>query len=434
MTLGIGMTYREAVDFLYGLQWFGIKLGLTNMEQLCQCLGSPETRLRFVHVAGTNGKGSTAATLASILEKAGFVTGLYSSPHLAELTERIRVNGIDVSPEEVGRAMDRVVEAVEFLRGKKIEVTFFEAMTGLALLLFEEKRVEWVVWETGLGGRLDATNVVKPECSVITRIEKDHVKWLGNDLASIAAEKAGIIKQGRPVIAVRSGDEVDRVLMKTAGERTAPFTWSVAGCGRPADPAWSGQWIERAGLIGLTPLCGPHQVENVSLAWSVVDVLRSQGHVISDDAVREGTAATRWPGRFQILSGDPPLVLDGAHNPGAVAVLRRTWDEVFGRGPERIIFGCLAEKLDPEVTRPFLSNDAEIWLVPIGSGRTASREELEALWPGRTVRWFSSSDEAMVRCVEDPKKGGTLVYGSLYLVGEILARNGEGRRETKLNG
>jgi dihydrofolate synthase/folylpolyglutamate synthase len=175
-------------------------------------------------------------------------------------------------------------------------------------------------------------------------------------------------------------------------------------------------------------------VENVSLAWSVVDVLRSQGHVISDDAVREGTAATRWPGRFQILSGDPPLVLDGAHNPGAVAVLRRTWDEVFGRGPERIIFGCLAEKLDPEVTRPFLSNDAEIWLVPIGSGRTASREELEALWPGRTVRWFSSSDEAMVRCVEDPKKGGTLVYGSLYLVGEILARNGEGRRETKLNG
>lgn len=429
------MNYAAAVEYLFGLQLFGVKLGLENMRRLTAALGHPERSLRFIHIAGTNGKGSTAALLDAALRAVGLRVGLYTSPHLCEVTERVQIGGRPVSEEVFAGAVERVRDEVERLRGDGVAVTFFEAMTGVALDLFRTHGVEMVVWETGLGGRLDATNVVEPVCSVITRIDRDHERWLGSTLGTIAGEKAGILKPCRPAVAVRSGTEPDAVLAARADELGVPLRWVEAAepIGLIAAPGW-GQRCRVEGVEWLIGLVGTHQRENLAVALAALEEMRKAGWDLPEPLVRDGMAKARWPGRFDRVRSEPPLILDGAHNPGAMRRLRETWREVYGNGPGRMIFGCLAEKASPELVTAFDEPGREVWLVPVKSGRAASVEEVVPLWRKAVVRVMASSEEAWTRDRTNPHSEGTLVAGSLYLVGDLLRLLNGSRDEVQMNG
>ncbi len=429
------MTYQEAVDYLFGLQMFGVKLGLENMRRLCGALGHPERELRFIHIAGTNGKGSTAALLDAALRACGLRVGLFTSPHLCEVTERVRMAGQAVDQEKFARAVAGVRLEVERLREQGVAVTFFEAMTGVALVLFRDAGIEVVVWETGLGGRLDATNVVEPLCCAITRIDRDHERWLGATLAEIAREKAGILKPGRPAVAIRSGPEPDGILKMRAEELGVALRWvDPAERGPVVEPPWRGQWCRVGGEVWLTRLLGAHQRENLAVALAVLEVVRGEGLILPEARVREGLSAARWPGRFDVQREAPPLVVDGAHNPCAMLRLRETWSEVFGAGPGRIIFGCLAEKTCPELVVPFDEAGREVWVVPVKSGRGATVADAAGLWNKANVRVFGSCEEALAAEQASPEEKGTLATGSLYLVGEVLRQSSGLRDEIGLNG
>ncbi len=299
------MNYSEALAWLYSTQQFGIKLGLENTHRLLAALDRPDpaTAGRFLHVAGTNGKGSTCAMLDSVLRAAGHRTGLYTSPHLVDFRERIRVNGEMIPEVDVARILTNLRDATS---GWDHAPTYFELSTVLALRHFADAGVEFVVLETGMGGRLDSTNAVTPIVSVITPIAMDHAQWLGDTLAKIAAEKAGILKPGVPAVSAAQAPEAAAVLEARASEVGAPLE------------------LVREPLDLPLGLGGSHQKANAALA---VAALRAGGVSVSDAALRRGLATVQWPGRFQKL-GDR-FVLDGGHNPHAAAQLVQTWREEF---------------------------------------------------------------------------------------------------------
>ncbi|HEV2095704.1 MAG TPA: folylpolyglutamate synthase/dihydrofolate synthase family protein, partial [Chthoniobacterales bacterium] len=298
------MTYREALAWLYALQRFGIKLGLENIRRLLSELRLPDKRHRIVHVAGTNGKGSVCAMLASICGAAGLRTGLFTSPHLVTFRERIQADGEMISEEDVAAGLTSLRA---HLRNWDPHPTFFEVATALALQHFANAHCDVVILETGLGGRLDATNAVHPAVSVITPIDLDHQVWLGDTIEEIAAEKAGIIKRATPVVSAPQRAEAERIIRERAAERSAPLT--IAG--------------EQYG--GEITLAGAHQRRNAALA---IEALRAAAIAVDQKAIERGLAMVRWPARFQ--RWDERTVLDGAHNPASARVLRQTWREIFG--------------------------------------------------------------------------------------------------------
>src|SRR5262245_20362642 len=334
------MTYSEAIQFLYHLRCFGAKLGLANTFKLAALAGNPQNRLRFIHVAGTNGKGSTSAMLESIYRTAGLRVGLFTSPHLVAFGERIQVNRRDIPEHDITRLITEMRSLLERYWSQEAithpssvasakedsashsttpplhhstssHPTFFEVVTVMALRYFAEQQCDLVIWETGLGGRLDATNIVTPLASVITNIQFDHQQWLGETLESIAAEKAGIIKPGIPVITGADEPEALKVIQAIAREQAAPLT--VVS---PAD-------VHRPPLNTIElPLLGHHQLVNAALAIAAVRVL-VQAIPVSDDAIRTGLSRVRWPGRLQLVtrSSGQELLLDGAHNTAGAEAL-----------------------------------------------------------------------------------------------------------------
>jgi dihydrofolate synthase / folylpolyglutamate synthase len=383
------VTYEESLVWLYSTQQFGIKLGLENIRSLLQALGDPQQRLAFLHVAGTNGKGSVCAMLDSILRAAGHRTGLYTSPHLVDFRERIRVDGRKIPAEAVRRGLEILRKlAADWTHSP----TFFELATALALRHFAEADCEFVVLETGMGGRLDATNAVVPLASVITPVALDHTRWLGTTLSEVAWEKAGIIKPKVPVISARQEPEAAAVIISRAEE---------LGC--------SLKWIE-APLDGVElGLRGGHQRENAAVA---VAALEAAGLKIPADAVAQGLRDICWPGRFQIVA--ERLVLDGCHNPHAAARLLMNWREVFGAEKAAIIFGALADKDFHAMLEILAPISREVCFVPVRSERSAAPETLASAC-ALPHRVFASVREAL-----DATQGRTLVTGSLFLVGEVL--------------
>ncbi|MDR1304651.1 MAG: bifunctional folylpolyglutamate synthase/dihydrofolate synthase, partial [Verrucomicrobiales bacterium] len=321
------MTYHEAIEWLFGLQKTGVKLGLDNMRRLCRAIGGPDQRLKYIHLAGTNGKGSCAAMLEAILRHAGYKTGLYTSPHLVEFGERIQVNRAPLTMTQVAEQTAWFKAVVERARADGWEPTFFEVVTAMALREFDCQRVDMVVLETGLGGRLDATNIVTPECSVITGIGFDHMEYLGDTLALIAGEKAAIIKRGRPVVVGGMAEEARQVMVSVAQERGSPLYFPKplpVNC--------------RLGLAG------NYQRANAALALRVCDALGVSGWRIPEASRSAGLAGAEWPGRFQILSNNPLIILDGSHNPQGLAATLSAWRDLTGSEPPRVIFGCLKDK------------------------------------------------------------------------------------------
>src|SRR5579862_9160870 len=325
------MRYSEAIQFLYNLQLFGMKFGLENTLRLAAAAGNPHQKLRFLHVAGTNGKGSTCAMLESVYRAAGLRVGLFTSPHLVSFTERIQVDRCPISQEEAARGVEQIQEWIKSL-GPEAHPTFFEAVTVMALDYFVRQKCDLVVWETGLGGRLDATNIVTPLASIITNVQLDHQQWLGNTLAEIAREKAGIIKLDVPVVTATEDATALSVISELAQSRNAPLI--LAG---PRE-------VETVGRFQLS-LAGEHQKINAALVLAITRVL---GPVIpvTETALRTGLKTTEWAGRLQTVErpGGQIILLDGAHNPaGAQALAAALAGRFDGRRPA-LILGTMRDK------------------------------------------------------------------------------------------
>jgi dihydrofolate synthase/folylpolyglutamate synthase len=408
------MDYSSSLEYLYGLQHFGIKLGLENTRRLLERLDNPQRKLRIIHIAGTNGKGSTAAALERILRSHGLRTGLYTSPHLHSFTERIRIDNQPISEAEVVSQTEAIRACAEDLTP-----TFFEFTTAMALRVFALQSVDWVILETGLGGRLDSTNVVDPQLTIITPIALDHAAHLGETLALIAAEKAGIIKPGVPVISARQEPEALAVLQQRAEESMASFT--LAG----RDFSWDrAQSFNYRGLhTSLTKietgLVGRYQRENISLAIAAAESLLG---TLDASVTRQALAALRWAGRLE-WCGD--LLLDGAHNPHAAVALAEYLDE---RDIDDLLW-VVALKSDKDargILAPLLPRTARLLVTALEPEESKPAAELLAIAAEAGVEGeeFDSAHEALRRALDLRRPGQKiLVAGSLFLVAALRTRS-----------
>ncbi len=399
------MNYPEALAWLYGTQDRGIKLGLDRVRAFFDALGWEAGGQRFLHVAGTNGKGSVCAMLDSICRAAGMRTGLFTSPHLITFRERIRLCGEMAAKEEIAAELTRVRAVCE---REGMEPTFFEITTGLALVLFQRHALDVVVLETGMGGRLDATNVVRPEAAVITSIGLDHMQFLGGTLREIAAEKAGIIKPGVPVVTGPLPGEAAAVVAEVAAERGA----RLITVSEPLREFEAG-------------LKGAHQQINAAVA---LRALEAAGLKMAPQHLAEGLQNVSWPGRFQDTGRG--FILDGAHNPEAAQRLAETWREQYGDRQTTVILGLLRDKDAHGICSALAPIAEEFILTPVQSPRTTSVEDLlEIAQAFRPCRPCPSMKEALASA----RRGETpvLITGSLFLIGEALVLLGmaEGEQE-----
>lgn len=395
------MNYEDSIDWLYGTQAFGIKLGLENMRRLLEAVKIDPDRAgpRIVHVAGTNGKGSVCAVTERILRDAGIRTGLFTSPHLVAYRERIRVNGAMIAEQEAASGLTRLRELVADWENHP---TFFELSLALAMRHFLDECCEVVILETGMGGRLDATNALRPEVCVITSIGLDHQQWLGQSIREIAGEKAGILKPGVPVIIGDLHPDARDVVGRRALVLGIPC---LEAHSLPDD--WE------------TGLKGPHQRENAALA--VEAACRIEGERLTQEGIRRSVASAQWPGRFQRI--DEGLILDGAHNPDAAAVLCRTWQGQYGAERAHLVFGAVGSKDVAGVFRELLPILASVTFVPVKSERRLTVPEMKGFLEeagGRDLPQAAFDDLPDAVASARARGGKTLVAGSLFLVGEAL--------------
>ena len=307
------MNYDQALAYIHAVHWQGHKPGLDRIRTLLEALGNPHQKLQFVHIAGTNGKGSTAAMVDSCLRAAGYKVGMFTSPFINRFNERIQVNGVPIPDQDLVQLVEQVQPAAQAMEDVPTE---FELITALGMLYFVQQNCDIVVLEVGLGGALDSTNIIPPPaCAVITALGMDHVKELGPTLADIAAAKAGIIKPGSPVVSYGGEPEADKVIADTARAQGAPLTVVDFSRLQLRSASLDGLVFDFDGLEGLTlPFLASYQARNAAVAITALRALRGRGWNISDQAIRQGLAQVRWPGRFELLRRDPPFLLDGSHN------------------------------------------------------------------------------------------------------------------------
>jgi dihydrofolate synthase / folylpolyglutamate synthase len=408
------VSYDDAIQFLYSLQVFGAKPGLENPRKLAALAGDPHQQLRFLHVAGTNGKGSVCAMIESIYRQSGLKTGLFTSPHLVSFSERIQVNRRPIPEDEVARLTGRLQELCgSFPRDH--HPTFFEVVTVMGLLWFAEQECDLVIWETGMGGRLDSTNIVTPLASVITSIGRDHQQWLGSTVAEIAFEKAGIIKRGVPVITGVTQPEALAVISEEALRKDAPLA--------VVPPESADAAVIRALKLALE---GDHQRLNAALAVSAVQILREQLPV-SLEQIQRGLETVHWPGRLQraALPDGRRVLLDGAHNPEGIESLARVLARDYLQDNPALILGVLADKEWPCMCERLAPLFQSIHLVPVHSSRSTRPEDLlpvcQAGNPAAQIQVHSDLAQALAGTATEPL---VVITGSLYLVGEAMERLG----------
>ena len=428
------MTYQQAIEFLCGLQWFGANFGLERARRLAELAGRPHGRLRFIHVAGSNGKGSVCALLESVYRAAGRRTGLYTSPHLVSFRERLQVNREVAGEAEVidltRRAKDWLADGMR--RGwweatpppgaapgrVPDHPTFFEVVTVMALVHFAEQACDIVIWETGLGGRLDATNIVTPLAAVITNIALEHMQYLGDTFAKIAAEKSGIIKPGIPVITGATDADAMRVIGEVAASRKAPLICVGGNLTRERTP------YER---LCEQLFAGSYQRNNAHVALATIAELQGWLPVTANE-IEHGLRSFYWPGRLQECQiGARRFLIDGAHNPAGMRALREALAARAEWQPMPVILGALADKDEVGLLRELLPLASRLVIVPVASARTAEPGRLlavaERLQPGLPMEIRASLRDALDRTANEP---ATLLTGSLFLVGEFLTMLGAG--------
>jgi dihydrofolate synthase/folylpolyglutamate synthase len=419
--------FQQSLDYLYGLQKYGIKFGLNCTEKLLARAGNPHRKLRFIHIAGTNGKGSTAAILSRILRNHGIKTGLYTSPHLVRFTERFRINDGEVSAERILRVFEKIRDTLD---GSTLP-TFFEMVTAMAFLYFAEEQVDFVIAEAGMGGRLDATNVITPEVSVITNIGFDHQEFLGSTLSSIAREKAGIIKEGVPVVAGALQPVVQAVLKTTCMNKAAPLYRfkSDFRVRRNSSVSFQYRGIKRQFPSLSLNLRGPHQVDNAALALATLEVLE-QKRLISlwPGILERAMLEVRWPARLEVLETNPTIVLDGAHNPQGAESLRDALKASFTYKKLHLVMGIMADKDIMGILRRLLPMAETAIFTRPRYARAANPDDIRKMARPYIQKYYVISDPASAiqeaRHLAGPDDL-ICITGSLYFAGEVKEIFGE---------
>jgi len=415
------MSYAEAVEYLYSLQKYGIKFGLSKTANLLKAFGNPHHGQRYVHIAGTNGKGSVAAMVDSILRTSGLKVGFYSSPHLVRFTERFRINGKEIPPKTAAG----LVEELKRVMDPTQPPTFFEVTTAMGLIYFAREKVDIAVIEVGMGGRLDATNVIRPQVSVITNISFDHQSFLGNTLEEIAGEKAGIIKRGIDLVTAATQPQVLELFRKNCKEKRASL-WRV---GRDTRYRAAGNRINYYGFdrrlkdleLGLA---GTYQHRNAAVALSVIELLERRGLRVSEDHIREGLKNAYWPGRLQVVSRNPLMILDGAHNPGAIRCLTEAIRGGFRYKRLILVLGVMADKDVRGVLRGIVPMADHVFFTRPEYYRAAAPETLmqETSSLGKRGEIQPALAEALASAERMANREDLiLVTGSLFTVGEAMA-------------
>lgn len=434
------MTYEQAVGYLLALgrelaapQHPSVqKFGLENITTLARLLGEPHRARPCAHIAGTNGKGSTAAMLDSILRAAGLRTGLYTSPHLACINERIRLNGEEISDEEFADSSTRVIAAAErgMATGELVaHPTYFECMTAMAFDYFARAPIDLAIYEVGLGGRLDATNIVTPEVAVVTQIDFDHEDYLGHSIEEIAGEKAGIIKPGVPVVTSAENPAARSVIARTCQKRGARLVEADSaflvvsecmegGCAR----ATVVSAMTGASLRIAPSLRGQFQLRNALAAAAAAELLVERGFSIPPSAIVQGIAATQWSGRLERLMQRPDVYLDGAHNPAGARELLRFWQREFAGRRIFLVYGAMRDKAVDEITGLLFPHAARVWLTQPRQPRAISAPLLAEIagHHARDYRVVPDPSTALEEAIREAQpEDAVFATGSLYLVGDL---------------
>ena len=414
------MTYPEALNYINGVRWYGSRPGLERIRALLEKLGNPQKGQKYIHIAGTNGKGSCAAMTASVLKAAGYRTGLFISPYLMRFNERMQLNGRPIEDETLAALVTEIQPLADAMEDHPTE---FELMTAAALLWYRREKCDVVVLEVGLGGRLDATNVIDaPEAAVIMNIGLDHTAILGDTVEQIAAEKAGIIKPGCDVVSYQQQESVAAVIQARceavgARLREADFSRIV-----PEFDSLEGQVFTYKGLPCAIPLLGEHQQRNAAVVLELVEALRSKGWRLEDDAVEHGLYAVSWPARFEQVHEEPPFIVDGGHNPQCAETVVAGLRRYFPARRHVLLVGVLADKDYPALL-DILNREADAWVcVTPESERALPADRLGAFLErfGKPVTVCGTIPDGVTAALEQAGQDGMVcAVGSLYMAGAI---------------
>lgn len=415
------MTCEKALEYINSTEWFGSKLGLERIIELMSRLGNPQDHLKFVHIAGTNGKGSCSAMLASVLKSAGYKTGLYTSPYIYRFNERMQINGKEIDNDILAELISEIQPIADRMEEHPL---VFEMVTAAALLWFEREHCDIVVLEVGLGGRLDATNVISsPEAAVIMNIGLDHTQQLGKTVAEIAAEKGGIIKEKSSVILYQQNDEAENVIEDLCRKKNADLYKADFSAIEPEFDSLDGQSFTYKGNSYAIPLLGAHQRRNAATAIEAVDVLRKKGWNIDQTSLEYGLYSVYWPARFELLMDDPYFVLDGGHNPQCAGTVVQNLADYFPGTKHIMLVGVLADK-DYETLFSVLNlaSDEFICITP-DSPRALPAEKLAEFLQrfGKPVSVCDNIEDAVFLAIDKAREeeGVVCAVGSLYMAGKI---------------
>ena len=417
------MTYEEALSYIHSICWKGSKLGLDRTRELLGKLDDPQKELKFIHIAGTNGKGSTAAMLSSILEEAGYRVGLYTSPFINRFNERMQVNHQPIPDEELAALTEYVRPHADAMADSPTE---FELITALAMVWFARQKCDIVVLEVGMGGELDSTNIIDvPEAAVIMAMGLDHVKELGPTMADIARAKAGIIKEGGRVVSYGGNPEADEVIAAVCREKNASLRQPDFAAIVPGDFSLEGQSFSYKGWHDLRiPLVGAYQMKNAAAVLETVEVLRQRGWHISDEAVVQGLKHTRWPARFEVLRRDPVFIVDGGHNPHGIRATAESLQRLFPGKKFTFVTGVMADKDVESILGLIVPLADQFFTVRPDNPRAMSAQELaeRIRAMGAKATPCESVADGVDRAVAvEGKDGVACALGSLYMSGDVRA-------------
>ncbi|MBR1497367.1 MAG: bifunctional folylpolyglutamate synthase/dihydrofolate synthase [Oscillospiraceae bacterium] len=419
------MTAEEAIAYLNHYSWSATRLGLGRTRELLARLGNPQKGLKFIHVAGSNGKGSSCAMFESVLRAAGYRTGLYISPYVERFEERIQSGGRLIPPERLASVTERVRAAAEAMEDHPSQ---FELITAAAMLYYAEERCDIVVLEVGMGGEKDSTNAIDaPELAVVANIGLEHTEYLGNTIGEIAATKAGIIKPGCACACYDGPPEATAVLRRVCAEKGVPLRRADLSRLEQLENSLDGQRFRWDGREYRIPLLGPHQLHNAALVLTGLELLRERGWELPEDAVRDGLARVRWPARLEVLRREPLFLLDGGHNPQCAEALAQSLDALLPGQKLVFLTGVLADKDYGRIYERLLPRASEFICVTPDSPRALAGEALAAYLRSRGAKAESRADvgEALSLTLERARNGPAAAFGSLYLAGQVrtLFRN-----------
>ena len=417
------MEYSEAVSYLNSREWFSSEPGLGRIRDLLGKLGNPQSGLRFVHIAGTNGKGSCAAMIASVLKASGYKTGLFTSPYLYRFNERMQINGKQIEDSALAEIVTQLRPVAESMEKHPIA---FELMTAAAMLWFAQEKCDIVVLEAGLGGIFDPTNVIDcPEAAVIMNIGLDHTAVLGGTITEIAANKAGIIKEGGDVVLYQQSDEVETLIAGVCAEKGARLHVTDFSAIEPEFDSLDGQVFSYKGESCAIPLLGEHQRKNTAAVIETVQVLREKGFNIEQDMLEHGLYSVFWPARFEVAAEEPYFVVDGGHNPQCAATVVQNLADYFPGVKHVLLVGVLKDKDYESMFRILNLAASEYFCVTPPCGRALPAEELAAHLEqyGKPVTVCGSIEDAVFDSMEKARAQDAMVCaaGSLYMAGEIRA-------------